>query len=227
MALSVLPTNTELAGMASLNDVVTWTGLNAQLWNLVSRSFGTIPNMRVLAMQPPQSVLAVINGLRIPVLRADGSPEQELDAAGNRVNVQRGLSMVESVQVALVWRVCRLAYSLPDMDLYAPAQQAAIVTTTVPPTPSAVGSKSSSSKKIKVSQVMDQMDDTELDLLPQSELDLAFRVYVERMGSEPLKEHEPSPEQITAMFNKVVTLGDAPYADFSVLTPFGRRSQRQ
>lgn len=45
MALSVLPTNTELAGMTSLNDVVTWTGLNAQLWNLVSRSFGTIPNM--------------------------------------------------------------------------------------------------------------------------------------------------------------------------------------
>ena len=39
----------------------------------------------------------------------------------------------------------------------------------------------------------------------------------------PLIEQEPTPEQLSALFDKVVGRGEEPYADFSVLTPFGRR----
>ena len=46
------------------------------------------------------------------------------------------------------------------------------------------------------------------------------------MGSDPLKEHEPSPEPITALRNRIVNQAEPPYANFSVLTPFGRRAQR-
>ena len=37
------------------------------------------------------------------------------------------------------------------------------------------------------------------------------------MGADPLKEAEPTAEQITAFEYKVVALGNAPYANFSVL----------
>ena len=92
---------------------------------------------------------------------------------------------------------------------------------------SPVGASKTGAKKIKVNQILDHMDVSELDILPQRHLDEAFQLFRSRMGSDPLKEHEPSPEQIAAMYNKVVVQGDSPYADFSVLTPFGRRSQKQ
>ena len=77
-----------------------WVGINGAVWDLTSRGFGTLPNMRVLACQPPESVLRVINGLRIPILRADGRPEMTQDESGADVPAHRGLTMVESIQVA-------------------------------------------------------------------------------------------------------------------------------
>ena len=226
-------TSTELATLGTLTDVVRWVGINTAIWDLTSRGFGTLPNMRVLACQPPESVLRVINGLRIPILRADGRPEMTQDESGADVPAHRGLTMVESIQVALVWRVCRQAFQMPDVDLYSPSYLApASGSMGVSPSaaalaPSPLGASKTGAKKIKVNQILDQMDDSELDILPQRQLDEAFQLFRSRMGSDPLKEHEPSPEQITAMYNKVVIQGDSPYADFSVLTPFGRRSQKQ
>lgn len=46
------------------------------------------------------------------------------------------------------------------------------------------------------------------------------------MGADPVKETEPTAEQLTVMINKVITRGSAPYADFSVLAPYARRTQR-
>lgn len=233
MSLSILPTSTELATLGTLTDVVRWVGINTAIWDLTSRGFGTLPNMRVLACQPPESVLRVINGLRIPILRADGRPEMTQDESGADVPAHRGLTMVESIQVALVWRVCRQAFQMPDVDLYSPSYLApASGSMGASPSaaalaPSPLGASKTGAKKIKVNQILDQMDDSELDILPQRQLDEAFQLFRSRMGSDPLKEHEPSPEQITAMYNKVVIQGDSPYADFSVLTPFGRRSQKQ
>ena len=82
-------------------------------------------------------------------------------------------------------------------------------------------------RKVKVSQVADQLDDTELEVMDQAVLDAAFNHYRSRMGSEPLKESEPTAEQVTVLYSRVVTHNGSPYADFSVLTPFGRRAQKQ
>ena len=55
----------------------------------------------------------------------------------------------------------------------------------------------------------------------------AYRNYRTVVGADTPLDAEPTPEQITVMYNKVITRGDAPYADFSVLTPFGRHMQKQ
>lgn len=66
----------------------------------------------------------MINGLRIPILRADGRPEITQDESGADVPAHRGLTMVESIQVALLWRVCRQAFQMPDVDVYSPSYMA-------------------------------------------------------------------------------------------------------
>ena len=68
-----------------------------------------------------------------------------------------------------------------------------------------------------MSSAVDQMDDTEVEMLNQTELDQMVANHIEITGSEPLQPCYPSPEQMTAIFNKVVIRGEAPYADFSVL----------
>lgn len=82
-------------------------------------------------------------------------------------------------------------------------------------------------QKVKVSQIADRLDDTELELVGKAEVDEAYAQYRLVMGAGPVKETEPTAEQLTVMINKVVTRGSAPYADFSVLTPYARRTQRQ
>ncbi len=109
------------------------------------------------------------------------------DAAGQEVPQTRALTMVESIQMALVWRASRKKFGLEDVDIYSPSFRVATAAAASPsgtaPAPQAVGSKVPlGTKKIKVAQVMDQMDDTELELLPQKDLDRAFEVYRERMG---------------------------------------------
>ena len=43
---------------------------------------------------------------------------------------------------------------------------------------------------------------------------------------DPLIEREPTPDQICAMNTRIITLGAEPHADFSLLTPHGRRMQK-
>ena len=224
MPRDLLPTDTELAGLATLEAVRTWVNLDAAVWRAASEALGTVPSMRVLAMSPADSISSVITGLRLPIVHTDGHPV--LDAAGQPS--VRSFSMVESINIALMWRVCRLAYGLPDYDIWAPPQIPSAPATPVRSGPQPVGSKLPlGTRKVKVSQISDQLDDTELELLGQDALDEAFRTYRTRMGAEPMKEAEPTAEQITVLRSKVVCQGSAPYADFSVLTPFGRRAQKQ
>eukprot|EP00971_Amphidinium_carterae_P270395 5365288-Amphidinium_carterae.1 len=46
------------------------------------------------------------------------------------------------------------------------------------------------------------------------------------MGSYPPPECDPTPTQVSVLFDKIITRGEEPYADFSILTPFGKRVQR-
>ena len=51
---------------------------------------------------------------------------------------------------------------------------------------------------------MGQMDNIEFELFSQNNLDRALEVYRKRIGSDPLKEDESFPEQITALRNRTV-----------------------
>ena len=180
--------------------------------------------MRLLSQAPPDGIADAIETMRLP-------------AAGNAVDPpeDRELTMVESVQIALVWRIARQSYGLEDIDILAPGAIQALTSSGLPATganmlPLPVGASSAGKalgvQKIKVSQIADQLDDTELEVITKGEVDDAYKTFRDVMGADPPKEAEPSIEQLTVMINKVVTRGAAPYADFSVLTPYARRTQK-
>ena len=75
-----------------------------------------------------------------------------------------------------------------------------------------------SSRKVKVSQVLNQMDETELDLMNPEDLQRTYDRYVNKMGSHPSPDEECTHEQITAL--AVLGQSGAPlYVDLSVRSP--------
>ena len=207
MARQVLPTATELANLNTLTEIREWTGLDNGVWMAVSQTLGTVPSVRVLATLPQHTFSAAVGRSRVT---PTGGGARELTA-------------VEILQAALMWRVARQAYGLDDIDPLVPVVPAAAA---VAPA-AAAQINPSPTKRVKMSGAIDQLDETEIELLSQTQLDQAYRNYREAVGADPMPDADPSAEQITAMFAKVVTRQEAPYADFSVLTPYGRRSQKQ
>ena len=208
---SILPTDAELARLTDIASIRAWTALPEAVWDAVSATLGTVPNLRIFASVPVEVIRAVGQSVRIPLPLISGARPDPPD---------RALSAVEIIQVALMWRIARLAYQLPDVNPL--VEQAAGVSTTP-----VAATTASPAKKVKVANHADQLDDTELELISTEDLDQCYRNFKEVTGSDPQPEADPSAEQITVMKSKVVIRGESPYADFSVLTPFGRRVQKQ
>ena len=210
MALSILPTATELAALTTLEQIRAWTQTPTETWRVASDALGTVPSIRVLALTPADIFRQMLRQVRIPV--TGGAP--------------RELGSVEAIQLALMWRVSRQAYQLEDLDILAPGALYGHAAPAAAVVPSPKAASSSGVKRLKVSNFVDQLDDTEVDMASKVEIDEAYRCFREATGADPQPEADPTPEQIAVMRAKVVVNGEAPYGDFSVLTPYGRRVQK-
>eukprot|EP00435_Cladocopium_sp_Y103_P039029 s2094_g10.t1 len=227
MASSLLASPAELAALRSLADVVAFSSLPEELWTSFAKQLGNPPSVRILAMVPASVLQKTILGLRIPsgAAPAEGSPPPTRDP-----------NVTETIQMAVVWRVARQAVGLEDMDpmlpgatsssAAAPAAPPVSGTPTVAATTGAGGAGQSPAKKVKLSNVIDQTDDTEIAVKTRAEMGIYYENHREITGSDPLPEVEPTDLQVAAMEDKVVVRDESPYADFSILTPFGRRIQR-
>eukprot|EP00971_Amphidinium_carterae_P342783 6482210-Amphidinium_carterae.1 len=106
---SVLPDANELGRLTTLADLVAWAGLADPAWVAISGTLGTVPDFRVLGLVPGASLQRSLRAAQVPL------------ASGG----QRELSVVEAVQVGLVWRLARAKLGLTDED--------PLVTTPAPP----------------------------------------------------------------------------------------------
>lgn len=77
---------------------------------------------------------------------------------------------------------------------------------------------------LKMSNVVDQADDSELLLASGGEIDKWANSHVAVMGAPPLEEEEPNEAQLSAMNRRVNVLKQPPSADFGVWLPFARRT---
>ena len=208
MTASILPTASELAGITTLEEARRWAGSRDPAWGAWQTAVGQVPSLRVLANIATSAFKETLALVRI-ASTSGGDP--------------RELSVVEAIQLALVWRVARQAYGMEDVDPLAdlgsgsPSSPAAGTSVTSPP----------SAKRVKAASVIDQLDESDVPLLTQAQLDEAYRHHAEVTGADPPADAEPTGEQIAALKTRVVDRGESPYADFSVLTPYGRRVQKQ
>jgi hypothetical protein len=80
-------------------------------------------------------------------------------------------------------------------------------------------------KKVKLSNVIDQASDGEVEMLPPGVLEDFRKQYRTVMGADPPKEEAASDGQLTCLF-KVVEIGQAPNVDMGIWKPNGDRIER-
>ena len=214
MSASALPSATELHGVTTVDDVLQVLHLSDPVWQAFTAQVGDPGlHVRILAALPRA---VVIQGCVQGTL-----PTGEM------------LTAMQATHVGLVWRTCRkvihLWAGLPegdfiDIDPWAndPAdkvkenQQGA----------SPQGATAVKERILKMANVVDQADDSELLLATRTELDKWANCYVAVMGAPPPEEEEPNEAQLSALHRRVNVLKQPPYADFGVWLPFARRTQK-
>eukprot|EP00913_Durusdinium_trenchii_P006511 g6118.t1 len=76
---------------------------------------------------------------------------------------------------------------------------------------------------LKMSNIVDQTDDSETKLPDAVMLNEWAQRYISVMGAPPQEEEEPTDAQLAALHHRVNVQNQPPYVDFSVWLPFGRR----
>ena len=84
---------------------------------------------------------------------------------------------------------------------------------------------STSVRRVKLSQVLSQLDDTEVDLVSETEMFSRYEVLYGK-GQRPHQDHEPSIEQLSAL-KALADSGQCPYADFAIFQPHAARIMKR
>ena len=200
------PTAAEWAQMDTLNKVADWVGLVGAVGNLATargsflRLLGSdgSEHPRILASLSEADFNQLVSSwkLKIPGANA-GDP-----------SVDQAPTPIQLGQVGLLGKTCR------HMCPSTPA-------TTSPPTAS-----SGSKRKVKLSAVVNQDDDYDVDILDESTIAAAYAKHMKRIGAFPSSEEELSQEQLTGL-HTLFKSGRSPYVDMAVWGPYHHRLQRK
>ena len=211
--VGTLPAHTELAGLNTLTDVRAHVGCGDRLWQSVTDQLGDPGDNILLVAALPQHVL--------------------IQACGNAESTPGvGLTPFQATHVGLVWRICRKIVHMragqpegdfTDLDPWTPSTPSTAVVTSSAP---ASTGHSVKERVLKMSSLVDQADDSELLPPEKSMVDGWINNYIVIMGAAPQEEEEPTESQLAGLHKRACTLGQAPYVDFAVWLPFGRRTQK-
>ena len=92
--------------------------------------------------------------------------------------------------------------------------------------PAAIASSASTEPKgrrIKMHHLIDPADETEVAAATSDQVTEWYENYKAVKFGEPLLDKEPTPDQLAALHQRIIVLDMDPYADFSLLTPYGKR----
>ena len=196
----LLPSSTVSDAWRVLSDAVTWAGIDAGL----ARSF-----FRSLGDQNLDS-LTILAGIDTDSIRT---------AVDNASRGTRPLSPIEKSQIFQMVNAVRVKFGgMPISPETAPAA--------VPmPGPTAPGSSNSGRIKLKMSQVIDQGSDMEIEQLPHNEIQKKRQNFVLVEGDSPLEKEEITDAQLSCLGAKVAA-NLPPFIDMGVWGPYGDRLAR-
>lgn len=210
----MLPPAADLIGVADLQGILTIVGVPGAVWTAFTAQVGD-PGRSIqhLAALPDFIVAQACSAATFP----DGSMFNPINAT----------------QVGLVWRVARKALFIKnggnegDFIDVEPWENPRASSHTLPAGPD--GSAKTTGVKehvLKMASLVDQSDESELVPAAPDKVQEWIQRYIVTMGSPPEEEEEATDAQLAALYKRTVVLKQAPYCDFSVWTPFGRRALR-
>ena len=205
------PTEDEQKQMDKLAAVFTWVGLPAGEMNDETKLAGSLARLLGATQDTKPVTLGVVSkGDYEAVISRWKVPE----TAGARPP-----TLAEIGAAKLVGHVCRLlagaGETLESLKKKAHTQQ---------PSTAAPSISTAAARRIKLSSIVSQVDDTEILMADEKEVLKAFARYetVYGKGDRPPNGTEPTSEQLSAV-KHLLDSNCCPYTDFSVFGPYGQR----
>ena len=202
------PTPEQLRSLDTLEQLLDLACLDQSLRGTTLEALGHPTSLREVSFVSQGDLEDVLTTLRVPppVTEEGGPPGPSVQASPT----QKGM-------VRFMWRVARLRAGLPVegmSPLPAPG-----------PAP-LVGGLSQPTKRVKLSSLVDSAAEAELVTLEGSEIRRLFGEYKRARGDYPHKDMEPSEDQLSAV-SQLLNTGQAPYVDFALFGPQGKRALRK
>ena len=163
-------------------------------------SIGTIPS---------DDFAAVVRAWKIRVnTRRDTDPP-----------IEREPTLVETGKALYLGRIARSKLGLENI---------AVAAAPGPLTAAPTGASSVATRKVKMNQILSQLDETEIDVVTTSEQVRMLARYETLFGKgqRPQPNHEPSIEQLSGL-KALVDGGQCPYADFAIFQPYAARIMKR
>ena len=210
------PDAAELAAMDDVKAVMKWAGFDETKLGTDTEMPGSF--LKHLGVQPTTlpRVIGIFEDKDLhTMLNTWKAPDPA--AGGPRVP-----NMGEAGMAKLFFRACQLkagmGVSIAELKAKASAPPPS---PTVPATSTAL---TSPTKKVKLSSILSQVDDTELMVDSEADIVKCYARFenVYGQGERPAKDCEPTAEQITGL-RFLCEQNSPPYADFAVFGPFGHR----
>ena len=205
----LLPTPEVLGEWQIIEDARKWAALNEEVHKKFLAYLGDseLSNLPLLASIGPMVVRRAIGDTR------PGEGEG------------RECTPIEKSRIGLLYNAVRCKFGLELVDVVS-VQVTGVGATQALPEERGVPSSENPLLKVKLSTVLDQSSDAEVQLLPAETLFQKRSTYRMAMGGDPLERHNFTDTQLSALSRRVAG-GGVPYADFAVWGPYGSRIERK
>ena len=213
--MSLFPPWGVCAGWTRVTELLTALNIPDPLWEAFTAQAGDPgEDIRLLAALPR---VALTSGCSLAVL-ADGS----------------NYTPMQATQIGLLWRLSRRVTAaragIPEQDFEDVdpwAEQPSTVRSAGDTGGHGAGTGVNlKDKVVKMSSLIDQQDDSELQLVGNTVINRWLQTYMTLMGALPDRAEEPTPAQLSALHKRVTTNDNAPYVDMSIWVPFERRMSK-
>lgn len=184
----------------NLSDAANWANVDDGMLRAFNRQLGDPANdsLQVIAVIPDDII------------------QQAIDTASRGPKM---FTAIEKAQILLLVNAVRTKFGQPTIAANGPLPMSTAMP--VSSQPSASGKV-----KLKLSQVIDQGSDMEIEQLDSQTLQKARRNYLQSEGDSPLEKEEVTDAQISCLSAKV-SHEQAPFTDMGVWGPYGDRLARQ
>lgn len=214
----LLPTAQELSNFRSVDDVIEWGGMRPEIRGSYKVLLGAPESLRVMAAIPISVFITMITGWKVPApLRV---PSVSLSSTPKGVSPTATQSSTPADQAcgSLAFQAARLAMGLPfSIDPSSPAPS---------PTVALTGGSGGLRRTVKMSHVVDQTMEHEVEIKSPDEIALMSETYIKRLGGEPEAEEDPTAEQVTCV-SKLIEAKIPPSPDLAIFGPYGAAIHRR